>query len=312
MDTIAIIIPAYLPTEYKTIEETINHILTYVTYVNKDNLFLVYNLPFENKNIYDNLINKLSLVCQLVHAKGSCSKGENLNTVLDNLSDNFKYVVIYDADVRPSKTSVCDLYNAICGTSSKIAYIQGKYTYDKGKTKLITAYDQVENLFQNQFLARYFSSNFGFSGHDAIFKLDILKKINGFNESSNVLEDADLTTRLNKAGYKGKFLSDHCSSSESAPDLKSFVKQRLKWYSGSKNYAPLNFLSRFVLGIVWIVLYVLFPIQTLVFSIILGLLVTKFSLKLAAVFLLYPFFIVFMTIYYFIKGEVNSVEATKR
>ena len=71
-------------------------------------------------------------------------------------------------------------------------------------------------------------------------------------------------------------------------------------------------LFRSVLGIVWIVLYVLFPIQTLVFSIILGLLVTKFSLKLAAVFLLYPFFIVFMTIYYFIKGEVNSVEATKR
>ena len=312
---VAVIVPAFLPNEYLTIEKTIRYLLDTVEGINKDNLYLVYNVTKEEEEtqltIYSDTLQKLRSICQVVYVKGSSSKSENLNEIIDILPTNFKYIAIYDADARPSSSSIVMLYTKIVGLSKEYAYVQGAYTHSRGNNSLVLAYDEVENLFHNKFLGKYFCTNYMFKGHDGIFKLDILKRIGGFNEKA-LTEDFEISVRLENAGYRGMFLDTHISSSESPAKFRDFIRQRLRWYSGFCEMSPLGFLGRLIVAIAWIALNIWIPLPTLVFSVILGLLVTRFNLILTVVFLAYPFFIVLMSIYFLIKGRVKVFKSTPR
>lgn len=308
---VAVFVAAYLPAEEKTIEKTIDYLLNKVKGISKNNLYLIWNTrELESVSFlkYSKLLHSLYRKCNIIQAKGSKSKSENLNTGINSLPLKFKYLVIYDADARPGENSVIKLYNEI-RLNPKHAYIQGNFNFTRGNNILVRYYDEMENIISNQTLTS--NKKHYFKGHDAIFRIKSLIAVDGFNPNA-LTEDSDISKRLIAKGYYGGYLKDHISFSESPVDFKSLFKQRLRWCSGSYEIMPGGIILRFIVAISWIFAYFLFPVKTFFVSLILGLIIMKLNIKLTIAFLFYPIMITLMTLNFFINGKPTSFEVTKR
>lgn len=304
---VAVFVAAYLPSEYLTIERTIKYLLNKVNNINSKNLYLIWNTR-EPDVKYNTLANKISLICNVIEVKGSTSKSENLNFGIDKLSLNFKYIIIYDADARPGYDSVERLYKAII-LNEKYAYIQGRFTFTRGNNFFVKCYDQMDNILSNEVFSS-FKRNY-FKGHDAIFRVKALLDVDGFNPGA-LTEDSEISKRILALGYHGGYLSDHESLSESPASLKDLFQQRLRWCSGTYQINPLGIILRFLGCILWIVLYFLYFLPTLLISFLVGAFLMKFDINLTLMFLLYPIIIVLMTLNFFIKGPPKNFKPTSR
>lgn len=308
---VAVFVAAYLPSEDKTIEKTIDYLLTKVKGITKRNLYLLWNTQEEQSfaNLkYALLLYNLYSKCNVIQVKKSKSKSENLNYGINILPSRFKYLVIYDADARPSENSLIKLYNAI-RLNPKHAYIQGRFTFTRGNNLLVKYYDEMENIVSNQTLTS--NKKHYFKGHDAIFRVKALIDIDGFNPEA-LTEDSEISKRLLSFGYYGGYLKDHESFSESPSNFTSLFKQRLRWCSGSYSIMPGKIILRFILCILWILAYFFFPLYTLLISLISGLIIMRFDIKLTIAFLFYPIMVILMTLNFFINGKPKSFEVTAR
>ena len=92
---ISIVVPCYLPNEQTITESTIDHIMRRLEWPGALTLFVVYNtpvpLPFEERlKRLDGRDYAPGRVLRVIHARGSTSKAENLNVVLQqHVSDEF-------------------------------------------------------------------------------------------------------------------------------------------------------------------------------------------------------------------------------
>lgn len=308
---VAVFIAAYMPSEYLTIEKTIDYLLLNVRGINRKNLYLVWNTR-ESEAIssikYALLMKNLSKKCNTLQVKGSTSKSENLNAGIDILPSNFKYLVIYDADARPNESSIVNLYQSIIA-NPKHAYIQGCFTFTRGNNFLVKCYDQMENILNNQTFTSQ-KKNY-FKGHDAIFRIKALLDVDGFDPKA-LTEDSDISKRILALGYYGGYLHDHCSHSESPPNIKTLFQQRLRWCSGSYSVMPLGIILRFIGCILWLLAYFFYPLITLIISFIIGLFIMRFDIKLTLMFMIYPIIVILMTLNFFINGPPNSFKPTAR
>lgn len=308
---VAVFIAAYMPSEDKTIERTIDYLLVNVQGITRSNLYLVWNTrePEAVSSIkYSKLLNNLSYKCNLLQVKGSTSKSENLNAGIDILPSNFKYLAIYDADARPDSLSLIKLYQSI-SDKPKHAYIQGHFSFTRGNNSLVRYYDQMENILSNQIFTSQ-KKNY-FKGHDAIFRIKALLDVDGFDPKA-LTEDSDISKRILALGYHGGYLHDHQSFSESPPNIKTLFQQRLRWCSGSYSVMPLGIIARFIGCIIWLLCYFFFPLYTLIISFIIGLLIMKFDVKLTLMFMIYPIIIILMTLNFFFNGAPSSFKPTAR
>ena len=127
-DPISVIVPCYLPNEQTIIESTIEHILLKLDWQGPVTLFIVYNtpvpLPFEAKlKQLDGREYASGRVLRVVHAKGSTSKAENINLVLQRVQDD--YVALYDADHHPDASSLRLLMRAMHSRRRHSVAVQG-------------------------------------------------------------------------------------------------------------------------------------------------------------------------------------------
>lgn len=308
--SVVVIIPAYLPTEALTIEKTIRYLLKTVDGITKNNLYLVWNSDSSNNIKYESLLLSLKSLCQVVYGLGSKSKSSNLNICLNSIPEETDYVVFYDADARPSSHSVHSLLKEI-KSNKNYAFVQGNFTFDRGNNFLLKSYDEMENILHNKTLGRINKFKAAFNGHDAIFRYSVLKEVDGF-DPNKLLEDADITKSIHDLGYKSFFLSSHVSSSESTKTLGDFLKQRLRWYAGRYQISPFTVFIRLLISVIWLGMYYMYPLQSLVCSFIIGLLIMRFNIVYAFLFLIYPFVVVIMNLYFTFKGMPVKFESTKR
>lgn len=208
---------------------------------------------------------------------------------LNFISPEIKFIIILDADSRPGKESLSILYNNIKKTSSRIGWIQGNYSVNRGGNKIITGLDESENRLSRK-LEKIFSSKVFFSGHDAIFKREVLERADGFNPNC-LLEDKDLSVRLHKLGFNGQREENYQSSSEACPTWRDFYRQRSRWVQGGYEINKLG-----AWGLVFFVLiFVVAVVFFLGWKIIFPLLCVSFFL-LGGFFLFFPLVIIYRTI----------------
>lgn len=308
---VAVFIAAYMPSEEKTIERTIDYLLSNVKGISKSNLYLVWNTrELDSISIikYALLLKSLYNKCHVIQVKGSTSKSENLNAGIEILPRKFKYLAIYDADARPSESSLIKLYEAI-NSKSNHAYIQGGFTFTRGNNSLVKYYDQMENILSNQTFTS--KKKHYFKGHDAIFRIKALLDVDGFDPKA-LTEDSDISKRILALGYYGGYLKDHQSFSESPPDIKTLFQQRLRWCSGSYAVMPLGIIARFIGCIIWLLAYFFYPIATLIISFLIGLIIMHFDIRLTLAFMVYPVIVILMTLNFFFKGSPKSFKPTAR
>lgn len=300
---VAIIVPAYISSEKNTIERTLNYLLEHVNGINRDNLYLCWN----GKD--PGVIPKIKSLANTIEVIGSSSKAENLNFCINLLPSIYEYIIIYDADARPSKDSVVNLLNCI-ESKPKYAYIQGRFNFTRGHNIFTRLYDEMENILNNIIIPGS-TRTYNFNGHDAIIRLEALRSVRGF-DPGQLLEDADISYRLKEAGWKSGYLHKHESAAESCPTVKSFIRQRHRWYAGRFALSPLVVIIRAILALFWIIAYFIWKWKAVIITYIIGLFLLGFHPGLALVFVIYPFVILFLTIYYLIHGSPKKFRCTPR
>lgn len=301
---VAILVPAYIPSERETIERTLKYLVENVNGIKRDNLYLCWNGGDSS------FVNQLKPLANTIEVVGSSTKAENLNFCINLLPSRYEYVVLYDADARPSENSVIDLLNEIQSKGSDYAYIQGRFNFTRGHNFFTRLFDEMENILNNLVIpgAR---KNYSFNGHDAIIRLEALRSVKGF-DPGQLLEDADLSKRLKQAGWKSGYLHNHDSKAESCPTMKSFIRQRHRWYAGRYMLSPLVVIIRAILALLWIIAYIIWTWKALVITYIIGLILLGFHPGLALIFVVYPVIILFLTIYYMIYGSPKKFRCSRR
>lgn len=223
MNDLAVVVPIYISNEKDIIFETLRNIRNQVD-------CKIY-VPWNGKDGDEkNIIKQISLLATPLYVEKSRSKAENLNAFLDFIPPEIKYIVILDADSRPKEKCISILYHKIKNTPPEIGWIQGNYSVNRGKNRIVVDLDESENRLACK-LEKILSSNASFKGHDAIFKREVLEKADGFNPNC-LLEDKDLTMRLHKLGFSGQREENYKSSSEACPTWKDFFRQRSRWIQG--------------------------------------------------------------------------------
>lgn len=305
---VAIVVPAYMPSEKNTIGKTLRYLRDNVRGVVKGNLYLVWNN--NSSENFSSLVAQLGSYAQTLEVKGSKSKAENLNKFISLYRHQYKYILIYDADARPSCTSVQQLYNTMRSIGDTYAFVQGNFQFSRGNQSFTRGYDTLEHTLYNIWVGGTVNRP-SILGHDVIISTDALYKVDGF-DPDYLLEDAELTSSLYTAGYKGYFLGGHRSSSESAATFYDLVRQRYRWTAGRYQLNPGVIVFKTILAIIWIALYVFFPWQTIIYGFILGLVLFKFNIGVAFLFLWYPLMVLIITGYFVIHGIPKGFCATPR
>ena len=143
-------------------------------------------------------------------------------------------LVIYDAEDVPEEEQLLKAvkkFNA--STDIYLSCLQAKLTFYNRSTNYLSQLCTLEYLVHFNFILPVFSSKdipIPLGGTSNHFKTYALREVGGWDQY-NVTEDADLTYRLYRKGYKIKML-DSYTYEETVIDLKSWIRQRSRWIKG--------------------------------------------------------------------------------
>jgi cellulose synthase/poly-beta-1,6-N-acetylglucosamine synthase-like glycosyltransferase len=143
-------------------------------------------------------------------------------------------LVIYDAEDVPEEDQLLKAvkkFNA--STDIHLSCLQAKLTFYNHSTNYLSQLCTLEYLIHFNFILPIFSSKeipIPLGGTSNHFKTSALREVSGWDQY-NVTEDADLTYRLYRKGYKIKML-DSYTYEETVIDIKSWIRQRSRWIKG--------------------------------------------------------------------------------
>jgi cellulose synthase/poly-beta-1,6-N-acetylglucosamine synthase-like glycosyltransferase len=128
------------------------------------------------------------------------------NLIIDNSSENSKYIAFVDADCRVDKNWLKYLYNKIKNTSKEIAGVGGPRLIEKTNDKkeliinnILTSY--IASGLNPSFTKRNIKFINSIANYNAIYKKEILKKFR-YDNSLIISDDIELNYRIIKSGYK--------------------------------------------------------------------------------------------------------------
>ena len=143
-------------------------------------------------------------------------------------------LVIYDAEDIPEEDQLLKaVKNFNTSTDIYLSCFQAKLTFYNHSTNLLSKLCTLEYLLHFNFILPIFSNKeipIPLGGTSNHFKTHILRETGGW-DPYNVTEDADLTYRLYRKGYKIKML-DSYTYEETVIDIKSWIRQRSRWIKG--------------------------------------------------------------------------------
>ncbi len=168
----------------------------------------------------------------IVHDEGPKTKARACNFGLKHATGEL--LVIYDAEDIPEEDQLLEAVK-IFNESSDIylSCLQAKLTFYNHSTNILSKLCTLEYLMHFNFILPSFSNMkipIPLGGTSNHFKINALRKVGGWDQY-NVTEDADLTYRLYRKGYKIKML-DSYTYEETVIDIKSWVMQRSRWVKG--------------------------------------------------------------------------------
>ena len=203
--------------------------------------------PTTNDIIKKEIINKYKNIFLIDYPHKNGIMADQLNYALKNLdkiqikTDNNTYFCVYNADSRPSKDTFKELNNVIINKNHP-EFIQ-QYSYALSNYSKLNFILKGFAIYQSNFelkcglLNSFFNSKIlhkHLVGHGLFIRLDILKKINGFN-NYYWCEDIYMTAIANNMNYEIYPLLS-LENMETPDKLSKLIKQNSVWFgTTSKN-----------------------------------------------------------------------------
>ena len=145
-----------------------------------------------------------------------------------------EFLVIYDAEDVPEKDQLLKAVKKFnTSTDIYLSCLQAKLTFYNHSNNILSKLCTLEYLIHFNFVLPIFSNKeipIPLGGTSNHFKVHALREVGGWDQY-NVTEDADLTYRLYRKGYKIKML-DSYTYEETVIDIKSWLRQRSRWIKG--------------------------------------------------------------------------------
>ncbi len=228
----------------KTIESIVANTYEHVEIVvvndgSKDNsaaLIKKYQTQFEA--LPESERNGKSLVYQYQENDG---KGKALNTAISIASGDI--CISIDADCIVTKDTIANFVE--CFRNPKVMAAVGNVRIANTKT-VIGLIQHLEFLFSFYFKKADSLMNtiYIIGGAAGAFRKEVFKELGSYN-TSNITEDIELSIRIQDAGMRIVYADDAIVYTEGASELRSLVKQRLRWKRGRfetfKEYAHMFF-----------------------------------------------------------------------
>ncbi len=230
LPVVSIIIPAY--NEEAVITETLKHVVK-LDYPEEKLDIVVVNDGSKDKTaervrkfMRENSEFKIRLVSQRNKGKGSA-----LNHGLRLARGD--YFVCLDADSLVGKNTLRKILPYFA--AEDVAAVLPVLKVDSKKGNLLQKmqhYEYVVNMFYKQIMARLDCVNVT-PGPFSVYRMDVIKKLGGFDENGNLTEDLEMALRLQSHHYKIVQMLDAEVKTLAPRDFKGLYKQRNRWYKGS-------------------------------------------------------------------------------
>ncbi len=225
---VTIAIPCY--NEEKNIEKTLNS-LKEINYP-KDKLQVIVVDDGSEDKTYSKIRSyaekNKELKITLIRNKKNLGKGKSLNKALKKAKG--KYFVVLDADTEVNKNALKSMITKIDNkkTGAVISHIKVKRS--KNIIEKFQRFEYIYTQFMRNLMSRI-DVLYITPGAFSIYKTEILKKIGGFDEST-LTEDFEIALRIKYNDYAVIFDRNAITYTSIPSNIKSYVKQRLRWNIG--------------------------------------------------------------------------------
>ncbi len=157
-------------------------------------------------------------------------KAGALNAILPRTKGDI--VVIFDSDFTPDRAFLKRILRPLMEDDS-VAFVQSRMGYINHDQNMVTRVATTFLMIYHQLIVPINNSinSAFFGGTGGAIRKSVILKLGGWNEKS-LVEDADLSFRIIKAGYKSVYLSDVVVKGELPFTMLSFIRQQMRWTYG--------------------------------------------------------------------------------
>lgn len=144
-----------------------------------------------------------------------------------------KFLTIYDAEDRPEKYQLRKAVEKFNKLDSKVICLQASLNYYNKYTNFLSYCFSIEYSMWFDFTIHSinkFTAFFPLGGTSNHFKTEKLIELGGW-DGYNMTEDAEISVRIVKAGYK-IFVLNSITEEECPITIQSWLKQRTRWFKG--------------------------------------------------------------------------------
>jgi cellulose synthase/poly-beta-1,6-N-acetylglucosamine synthase-like glycosyltransferase len=276
---VSIMIPAR--NEARVIADTLKHMFSLDYPHDKLEVIVINDGSTDGtKEILESSKDKRLKVINVPKEESGRGKSRVLNTGLKSVSGEI--IAIYDADNRPHQDSLKLLVGELIANPEFVAAIGKFRTINKDKS-IVTRFINIESLSFQWIIQAGRSFLFDIAilpGTNFVIRKQPLIDVGGWDEGA-LTEDAELSLKLYKAGWKIKFVPGAITREQEPDSIRVWLKQRERWVRGN-NYVTGKILKDFwsfknkVIGLEFLVfglMYYVFFIATILSDIffILGL-----------------------------------------
>ena len=164
-------------------------------------------------------------------AQPNQGKWQALNTAYEVIDTEI--AVCVDADTRIARGAIRALVQPFA--DSRVGAVAGTVVVGN-RTNLLTRMQAMEYITAQQVSRRaqeYLNGILVVPGAIGAWRVDAVKNDLGYYSNETLTEDADLTIFMRRGGYRVAYAEDALAYTEVPADLRSFMKQRLRWSLGN-------------------------------------------------------------------------------
>jgi cellulose synthase/poly-beta-1,6-N-acetylglucosamine synthase-like glycosyltransferase len=157
-------------------------------------------------------------------------KGDALNNVIPKARGEI--IGIYDADcIVDRKCLKCAVKHF---SDKKIAGVCGNLKSHNKEQSVVARSLALETNFISfiEYFLNGLGANTHFFGKNMFIRKEVLEKV-GYFDTETFVEDAEMSIKLKKYGYKTVFEPDAVAWNEEPPSFRAFFKQRIRWARGA-------------------------------------------------------------------------------
>ncbi len=140
-------------------------------------------------------------------------------------------IVVFDADFIPPRDFLRRIVQPF--TDPRVGYVQARWSFENPTENIITLFASTAlSVYHRFFYPIQDAVGAVFlSGAAMAIRRSALEEVGGWREGT-LAEDAELTFRLNAAGYRGVYLPDLSADNQVPFTLHAFIKQQMRWCAG--------------------------------------------------------------------------------